>query len=103
MPMTPPILTNEGVGNYLRVLERKVGIPDHGDMTIFQLADKFTLTKTGTSRLDVWFFLIAFHVDVRKEGRGTNSKVGRNTEWEARFFSYSIYKAFKFPWKYWYS
>ena len=72
MPMTPPILTNEGVNNYLRVLERKVGIPDHRNMAIFQLANKFTFTRTFTSRLAVFcmdrflltelgFLLISFH------------------------------------------
>ena len=54
MPMTPPILTNEGVSNYLQGLEGKAGIPDHGNMAIFQLADKFTLSGFKvTSRLAV--------------------------------------------------
>jgi hypothetical protein len=71
VPMTPPILTNEGVSNYLRVLEGKVGLPDHRNMAIFELADKFTLTRTFilTSRLAACqtgnFLFIYFHASRR--------------------------------------
>ena len=64
MPMTPPILTDKSVSNYLRVGgEVQVGIPDHRNMAIFQLANKFTFARmstSDTSRLAVWFLLI-FH------------------------------------------
>jgi hypothetical protein len=64
--MTPPILTNKGVSNHLWVLKGKFGKPDHRNMAIFQLADKFTLTRTFTSRLAVCClpvgrFLLIFH------------------------------------------
>ena len=65
--MTPPILTNEGVIDYLRVLEGKVGIPDHHNMAIFQLADKFTLTKTFTFRLVVCRTEIVFHAGASRK------------------------------------
>ena len=66
----------------------KGGIPDHRDMAIFQLADKFTLTKTDTSRLAVWLFLIVFHAGasrnlILQEGRRqfeAMKTVGRYTE-----------------------
>jgi hypothetical protein len=48
----------------------EVGIPDHRNMAIFQLADKFTFTMTftaDTSRLAVWFgFLLIFHAQASR-------------------------------------
>ena len=76
--MTPPILTNEGVSNYLQVLEGMADIPDHHNMAIFQLADKFTLSVT--SRVAVCqckFLLIDCHAGasrilISKEEREKN-------------------------------
>jgi hypothetical protein len=36
----------------------KGGVPDHRNMTIFQLADKSTFSTSNTSRIAIWFLSI---------------------------------------------
>ena len=80
--MAPPTLRNKIVSGFFTSVERSglVGIPDHRNMAIFQLADKITFTMTftsDTSRVALWFLSI-FHAGYQRKEEG--NKNGEKTD-----------------------